>query len=54
MSTTIVFAAMAAYILVIALLGVIDWKITKVISMMSKDNFTANPMKNKTKRIEYR
>jgi len=54
MDIGLVFAVMAAYILVIVLLGVIDWKLTKIISMMNKDNFTATPMKNNTKKIEFR
>jgi len=54
MTTTMLFAAIAAYILVIELLAIIDWKLTKILSMMGGDNYTANPMKNNRYKIEYR
>ena len=54
MTTTLIFAAIAAYILVIVLLAIIDWKLTKIISMMGGDNYTTNPMKNNRYKIEYR
>lgn len=54
MSATMVLAAMAAYILIIAMLAIIDYKLTKIISMMGGDHFTARPMNNKTNKVEYR
>lgn len=54
MNVTLFFAAIAAYLLVIALLAIIDWKLTKIISMMEGNKPTFKPMKNNTKKIEYR
>lgn len=54
MSTTLVLVAMAAYILVIIMLAIIDYKLTKIISIMGGDSFTARPLKNNTNKVEYR
>lgn len=54
MNVTLIFVAIAAYLLVIAILAIIDWKLTKIISMMEGNNPTLKPMNNNTKIIEYR
>ncbi|MBR4967369.1 MAG: hypothetical protein IKY19_03980 [Bacteroidaceae bacterium] len=54
MSTTTVLAAMAAYILVVVMLAVIDYKLTKIIERMGGGDNTQRPMKNNTYKIEYR
>lgn len=53
MNTTTVLLVMALYLVVIALLGVIDWKLTKIIEMMGNDGNTSRP-NNKPQNIEYR
>ena len=54
MNVTLILVAIAAYLLVIAQLAIIDWKLTKIISMMEGNKPTLKPMKNNTKIIEFR
>ena len=45
---------MAAYILVVVMLAIIDYKLTKIIERMGGGDYTQRPMKNDTYKIEYR